>query len=315
MSSRRFAFTVLTPTYNRAHTLERVYRSLVDQTFQDFEWLVVDDGSTDNTRELVAGWQQEARFPIRYVWQENAHKKAAFNRGVAQAQGELLVALDSDDSLDVNALYAMRQVWSGLDAHEQERFVAVTGLCARPDGKVVGDMFPADVFDATVLDMTFKHRVKGEKFGCMRTAVLREFPFPEDNAGFVPESLVWRAIARAGYLTRFVNQVFRVYHDSDDSLSSQGKAGAQHALGLWLLAHDTINNCLPWFRYHPREFLLSAARYTRFGLHLKQQGFAAPVSRLNGLAPPLLVGLMWPAGVAMYVRDQARMQRRGEPAR
>jgi len=308
MSARPFSFTVLTPTYNRAHTLHRVYRSLVEQTFQDFEWLIVDDGSTDNTQELVSGWQQEARFPIRYVWQENAHKKAAFNRGVAEAQGELLVALDSDDSLDLNALYTMSQIWNGLDTQEQEHFVAITGLCAREDGQIVGDMFPEDVVDATSLDMSFRYHVKGEKFGCMRTAVLLKFPFPEDIAGFVPESLVWRAIARAGYLTRFVNQVFRVYHDSEDSLSSQSKAGARHALGLWLLAKDTINECLPWFRYNPREFLAAAARYTRFGMHLGQRGEAGSLPRLKGLAPRLLVAMMWPVGTALYVRDRARMR-------
>ena len=64
----RHLFTVLTPTYNRAHTLERAYRSLCEQTYQDFEWVVIDDGSTDGTRELVLGWQQEARFPIHYAW-------------------------------------------------------------------------------------------------------------------------------------------------------------------------------------------------------------------------------------------------------
>src|SRR3546814_9920490 len=78
----------------------------------------------------------------------------------------------------------------------------------------------------------------------MRTAVLRRFPFPEEIPGFVPESLVWRAIARAGYKTRFVNQVFRVYYDSEDSLSRQGRDSARHALGLALLARDTVAECL-----------------------------------------------------------------------
>src|SRR3546814_15059871 len=117
--------------------------------------------------------------------------------------------------------------------------------------------------------MTFKYHVKGEKFGCLRPDVLLQFPFPEEVAGFVPESLVWRAIARAGYLTRFVNQVFRVYHDSTDSLSAQGKDSQQHALGLWLLAQDTVVECLPWFRYRPQAFLMAATRYTRFSFHLR----------------------------------------------
>lgn len=86
-------FTILTPTYNRAGTLHRVYESLCQQTFKDFEWVVVDDGSTDNTHASVLAWQARAAFPIRYVWQNNQHKKTAFNRGVREARGELIVGL------------------------------------------------------------------------------------------------------------------------------------------------------------------------------------------------------------------------------
>lgn len=303
----RHLFTVLTPSYNRAHTLERVYRSLCEQTCQDFEWVVVDDGSTDGTRELVQGWQQQAPFPIRYAWQENRHKKAAFNHGVALAQGELVVALDSDDTLLVNALYDMAQIWADIPLQERAGYVGITGLCVRPDGKVVGDMFPKDVFDASALDISFRYHVRGEKFGCLSTAVLRRFPFPDQIDGFVPESLVWRAIARAGYKNRFVNIVFRVYHDSPDSLSVQGKTSQQHALGLWLLAQDTVVKCLPWFRYEPKAFLMAAARYTRFGLHLRASGRTPPAGYgLEGLASYLLVALMWPVGAALYLRDKRR---------
>jgi glycosyltransferase involved in cell wall biosynthesis len=307
MSTLRPLFTVVTPTYNRAHTLGRVYASLCEQTCRDFEWIIVDDGSTDSTRAVVLDWQQEADFPIHYVWQKNQHKKTAFNRGVRKASGELVVALDSDDSLHKDALDSMRSAWYGIPERERDRYVAITGLCARPDGSIVGDRYPEDVIDASALDMTFKYHVSGEKFGCMRTRVLLDFPFPEEIAGFVPESLVWRAIARAGYLTRFVNQVFRVYHDSSDSLSRQGREGQQHALGLWLLAQDTVVECLPWFRYHPRAFLMAAARYTRFYLHLKAARLPTPRGRdLRGTASRLLVYTMWPVGALLYVRDRAR---------
>lgn len=303
----RHLFTVLTPSYNRAHTLERVYHSLCEQTCQDFEWVVVDDGSTDGTRELVQGWQQQASFPIHYAWQENRHKKAAFNHGVALAQGELVVALDSDDTLVVNALYDMAQIWADIPVSERAGYAGITGLCVRPDGKVVGDMFPKDVFDASSLDISFRYHVRGEKFGCLSTAVLRKFPFPDQIEGFVPESLVWRAIARAGYKNRFVNTVFRVYHNSPDSLSVQGKTSQQHALGLWLLAEDTVVKCLPWFRYEPKAFLMAAARYTRFGLHLRASGRKPPAGYgLQGLASYALVGLMWPVGMALYLRDRMR---------
>ncbi|MDN5844223.1 MAG: glycosyltransferase family 2 protein [Alcaligenaceae bacterium] len=312
MSNWRHLFSVVTPTYNRGHTLGRVYDSLREQSFQDFEWVVVDDGSTDDTRTRVEAWQQESSFPIRYIWQTNQHKKTAFNNGVRNARGEWLVALDSDDSLDTNALYNMACAWDDIPPASRSRYVAITGLCARPDGRIVGDMFPNDVLDTSSLDMTFRYHVRGEKFGCLRTDVLRQFPFPEDVPGFVPESLVWRAIARAGYLTRFVNQVFRVYYDSRDSLSRQGRGAesARHAIGLWLLAHDTVDRCLSWFRYQPGSFFMAAARYTRFDLHMRSRGLARPAGRrLTHPAARILVCLMWPVGAALYLRDRLQAGR------
>lgn len=304
----RYQFTVLTPTYNRAHTLQRVYESLCEQSFQDFEWLVVDDGSTDNTKQLVSAWKQEAIFPIHYLWQPNQHKKTAFNHGVSAAQGELIVALDSDDTLEPNALYDMARTWREIPFEERDQYIAVTGLCKAPSGRIVGDMYPYDQFDANPLDLQFKFNVKGEKFGCLSTAVMRLFPFPENIDGFVPESIVWRSIARAGYKTRFVNQVYRVYYDSNDSLSHQGRNQVgQHALGLWLLAYDTVVDCIPWFHYRPKEFFTAAARYTRFSLHMRQQSIERPAGYgLHGLGAKALVYAMAPVGAMLFLRDKLR---------
>src|SRR5690625_6719026 len=148
----RFHSTVVAPTYNRAPTLERVFQSLVEQSYQSFEWVIVDDGSTDETAERVAQWQREATFPISYHWQTNQHKKAAFNLGVQLAQGDLIVVLDSDDALLPNSLYEMIRVWWGLPDDERAAFAGVTGLCQSAEGCVGGDRFRHDRLDATTLD-------------------------------------------------------------------------------------------------------------------------------------------------------------------
>ena len=93
-----YKITVFTPAYNRAHTLEKLYRSLQRQTFHNFEWLIVDDGSTDGTAKLVNNWQAEENpFPVRYVWQENGGKCRAINYGLELAAGELFFTVDADD--------------------------------------------------------------------------------------------------------------------------------------------------------------------------------------------------------------------------
>lgn len=301
-------FTVLTPTYNRAATLHRVYDSLRRQSFDDFEWLVIDDGSTDTTARLVGEWQAQAPFSIRYIWQANQHKKTAFNRGVREADGELLLVVDSDDELPADAMAILDAAWGAIPADARDTFVGVTGLCARPDGRIVGDRYPQDVLDSTAVDMYFHHHVRGEKFGCMRTEVLRAFPFPEDVDGFVPESLVWWAVARAGFRSRFINQVVRIYHDSADSLTHGAVSLSGNAQGLYLLAWNMLQHHLGYFRYRPLEFVKAAARFTRFRLHLAHSGLPTAMGsyRLTHPAGWLLVLLMWPAGYLLYQRDRRR---------
>ncbi|KRC68944.1 GalNAc(5)-diNAcBac-PP-undecaprenol beta-1,3-glucosyltransferase [compost metagenome] len=308
MTDTPIFFTVLTPSYNRAGTLHRVYESLSRQTFRNFEWVVVDDGSTDNTHESVLAWQARADFPIRYVWQNNQHKKTAFNRGVREARGQMIVGLDSDDEMPPDALAIFKNAWDAIPPARRDSYVAVTGLCARPDGTIVGDRYPQDVFDSTAVDVYFRYRIKGEKFGCMRTDILRKYPFPEDVAGFVPESLVWWAVARAGYLSRFINRVVRTYHDTPGGLSQGAVSVSSNAQGLYLLAWDMLQHHLEFFRYRPREFIMAAARYTRFRLHLKHSGVPTAVQayRLTNPLATFLVAAMWPLGYALYRRDRRR---------
>lgn len=308
MSEPRYAFTILTPTYNRVATLHRVHESLKRQTCRDFEWLIVDDGSTDRTHDAVLAWQAKPDFPIRYVWQKNQHKKTAFNRGVREAQGEFVITLDSDDEIPPDSLQILKDAWENIPSDQRDKYVGVTGLCARPDGEIVGDRFPQDVFDASAVDLYFRYRIKGEKFGSLRTEVLRRFPFPEEVAGFVPESLIWWAMARAGYQNRCINQVVRTYHASEDGLSRAPVSIRNNAQGLYLLAWDTLEHHMDWFRYRPKDFLMAAARYTRFRLDLEHSGVPTAVQAYPLTQPVarMLVAVMWPAGYALHRRDRRR---------
>lgn len=164
-------FTVFTPTYNRAHTLPRVYESLRQQSFRDFEWLIIDDGSTDGTRDVVSSFDTTG-FPIRYLHQANAHKKAASNHGVREARGELFLTLDSDDEIFPHTLARLNFYWDSIPAERRDGFSAVTELCVDESGRIVGQKFPADVFDSDSMEIRYKHKVTGEKFCFQRTDVM-----------------------------------------------------------------------------------------------------------------------------------------------
>lgn len=216
----RVRFTVFTPTFNRAHTLIRPYESLCAQQFRDFEWLIVDDGSSDGTRELVAGWIAAGQLTIRYLLQENGGKHRAFNHGVREARGELFVPLDSDDWCTPDALARFDAHWSAIPPARRDAFSGIGCLCRDEAGKIVGEPFPASPLDASLFALLRAKQLVGEKWGCHRTALLKAEPFPEfPGEKFVPEALVWNRLAR-GRLMRFVNEALRIYADSSDGLTA-----------------------------------------------------------------------------------------------
>lgn len=303
-------FTVFTATYQRAHTLHRVLESLEPQTLRDFEWLVVDDGSTDGTEELVARWARDASFPIRYARQANAGKHVAWNHGVREARGELFLSLDSDDRCVAHALARFAHHWSSIPEGERHRFQGVTALCADPAGAVIGTPFPHSPLDATPLDLRYRHAVTGEKWGFQRVDVLREHPFPErEGQRFVNESLVWDRIGRC-YLTRFVNEALRIYDESEDAPRLMTDIGdpARHASTFADTFAEQLNGDLRYLRYAPSTFARTAAGYARSSLHAGD-GPLAQVRRLRPAAWPLWA-LGAPAGAAVYVRDRWRARRR-----
>jgi glycosyltransferase involved in cell wall biosynthesis len=183
-------FTVLTPTYNRAHLLGHLYASLCAQTFRDFEWLIVDDGSTDNTRELVAQWQPE--FPVRYVWKRNGGKHTAVNLGVRLAAGEFILITDSDDRWLPHALERFDYHWKQIpDPH---RFAFVVASCRKEDGRILGRPVPGEYVDVAGLAQAFQF-FDSDRCAICRTDVLRQFMYPEfPGETFILESVVWHRI-------------------------------------------------------------------------------------------------------------------------
>lgn len=305
--SYKYTFTVFTPTFNRAHTLHRVYGSLKAQTFRDFEWLIVDDGSNDNTKVLVEKWQMEASFPIRYTYQENQGKHVAFNRGVQLAQGELFLTLDSDDSCVPEALERFKYHWDNIPINERIKFSAVTALCKDQFDNIVGNKFPMDITDSDYLEISYKYKVKGEKWGFHRTDILKQFPFPIlENIKFIPEGIVWSAIARK-YKTRFVNEMLRIYWSDETGNADQlMKSGpSRHALGHALWHQSILNNEIDWFLFSPLRFFRSAVHYSRFSFHVGI-GLRAQTKQLH-LPARLLWFLCLPFGAIKYMMEKDKV--------
>lgn len=199
--------TIFTPTYNRAYRLTDLYESLKNQSHKDFEWIIVDDGSTDNTKELIAGWITERIMPIRYFYTENGGKHRAINRGVIEAHGELFFIVDSDDYLSEDALEIIIRNYKSIS--NNNNFAGLSGLRAYPNGTKVGGEEDWDVIDCNSIDFRYKYKVKGDMAEVFKTSVLKEFPFPEINGEkFCPEALVWNRISQKHKIRYIYHKIY-----------------------------------------------------------------------------------------------------------
>lgn len=164
--------TVFTPAYNRAHTIGRTYESLCRQTCQDFKWLIVDDGSTDHTRELVESWIQEKKIPIHYIYQENQGMHGAHNTAYRNITTELNTCIDSDDYMPDDAVEKICSFWK---KHGSDRYAGLIGLDQAEDGKIIGTSFPESMKETT-LSGFYQQGGKGDKKLVYRTDVIRKYP-------------------------------------------------------------------------------------------------------------------------------------------
>jgi len=178
----KHVFTIFTPSYNRELTLRRCYDSLVRQTFKNFEWLIVDDGSTDGTESLVQSLISENVIDIKYFKQTNSGKHIAINKGASLADGEFFLILDSDDMLTPDCLETLIKYYDGIADAEKPRFTGVEGSTCSFKRKLIGTAFPAadgkKFFDSNYLEIRLKYKVKGDKHGFVKTDIIKEFPFP-----------------------------------------------------------------------------------------------------------------------------------------
>ena len=197
--------TVFTPTYNRAHLLPRLYESLKAQTYQDFEWIIVDDGSTDNTEAIAQSFfPPSGGMEGGLIHQPNGGKHRAINRGVQEARGELFFIADSDDYLPEDSLAKVSEYYQKIK--EYKTIGGICGLDIAPNGASVSSALPQNEIICTSLDIRLRYHVTGDLKEVFLTSVMREFPFPEfEGERFCPEALVWNRIAQK-YKLLFINQ-------------------------------------------------------------------------------------------------------------
>lgn len=213
--------TIFTPTYNRAYILPKLYESLKRQTIKDFEWIIVDDGSTDNTEQIVEYWvNTEKEFCIVYKKQSNSGKHVAINTGVSMASFEWFFIVDSDDYITDDAIENIEK-WILTDLDEQ--YAGVSGTKCFNNMKNVGQdiKFSSDYVDCKNNERS-RYGLVGDKAEVYRTSILKKYPFPHfPGEKFLSECAVWDRIAIDGYKIRWFNHPLMVIEYLDDGLTSK----------------------------------------------------------------------------------------------
>ena len=284
--------TVCTPTYNRAHTLPRLYESLTRQTSQDFEWLVVDDGSVDSTRELVDGWIAESRIKVRYVYKDNGGKPSAHNLGVRMTAGELFFCVDSDDYLTDNAVEVIKNNSEKLT----EETVGMILYRFFPNGESITKLEDTEVFSFTLKDGYDKHGLVGDTALIFKSEVIGRFEFPSfDGEKFIPEGYIYDRIDKCGNLLVVREKIYVCEYLGDGYTANMKRVLYKNPNGYFAY----IENRLRIDRGIKHKFL-DSVRYMAMAIaHNKPR-------KIRGAVYPLISLAAYVPGRMLYRRDYKR---------
>ncbi len=213
--------SIFIPTYNRAHLIGRALQSIINQDYSNVEIIIVDDGSQDNTYDLISEYKKTFLHQLFYIYKNNGGKHSAFNTALPRLNGEFTIILDSDDKLAPNAILKLIEHWYKIPENIRHMYCGVEGLCAFMESKeVAGNYFPSYVFDSDYISIKNHYNIRGDKKNMIKTSILKQYPYPEfPGETHIRPSLLWKRIAHK-YRTRFINEIVQYIEYQSDGLSS-----------------------------------------------------------------------------------------------
>lgn len=282
--------TIFTPTYNRGYLIENLYQSLVAQTCQDFEWLVIDDGSTDDTEELIVRLAEEAPFPVRYLKVPNGGKQRAHDLAVQMTDAELFFCVDSDDALVPTAVADVLDCWA--PHRDDPRYAGVIAMRGSEPDVPLGTAFPSGLAETTMWDIYYKHHHRGDTALVYRTDVLKRYPFdvrPDEK--FVAETLVYFRIDQS-YVLAVLDKVIWITKYLPDGYSQNvRKFTRENPRGYMQLKREMVDYAKgdPLLRLQSASLFLVGAHFA--GVE-KEAAADLPTLPLRLLAPPVAAVLV-----------------------
>jgi glycosyltransferase involved in cell wall biosynthesis len=258
--------TIFTPTYNRAHLLQNLYGSLLKQTNKNFHWLIYDDGSSDNTEEVVQSFIKEDIINIKYIKAENRGKHVAINNGVEAADGELFFIVDSDDIITDDAIEYITKYWNTIPETDKHLFAGLGALKSVIGNEQLTKKLNKEYIDATYIDFAFKFNHNEDKADIFRTEILKKYKFPVfENENFMTEAVVWFKMANDGYKMRWFNHIIYLFEYRDDGLTQNSFRVRLKNLNGTCHAYNLLSS----YKLPIKNLIRYKANYFRFGFHKK----------------------------------------------
>jgi glycosyltransferase involved in cell wall biosynthesis len=286
--------TIFTPTYNRSYLLRRLYDSILAQTSKDFEWLIVDDGSTDGTEDLINSFIGDGKVNIRYLKQANDGKHRAINFGAREAGGELFFIVDSDDQITPDAVEWLESEFDKISG--DSKFAGLSGIDITPSGEKAGGGDDFGTIDADNIDIRLKYHVKGDLSEVFRTDIMREFPFPDfEGEKFCPEDLVWNRIT-ANHIIHYCYKPIYICEYMPDGLTAKiMKVRRDSPLASMTYYSELYYKHIPF-----AQRLKAAINFWRFTP--RRYMCKAKEMKMNGVQS----WLMFPMGALMRINDSRK---------
>lgn len=292
--------TIFTPTFNRKHLLPRLYESLKSQTNTNFIWLIIDDGSTDGTEDLIKQYTKENSLQIKYYWKENQGMHSAHNWAYEKIETRWNICIDSDDMMPENAVEGILQ---DIETVENDKdYYAVVGLDANQKGEIIGTAFPENLKKAKFSELYLKYQVRGDKKLVYRTEVMKKLPeYPiYEGEKLVPldyKSLLADQIA----YVKPVNEIWCLVEYQEDG---------------------STKNMLKQYRRNPRGFAFSRISRINLGLTFKERFknaihlvssslFSKDWGSLFKTKKNLLVVAAIPAGILLHFYIRLKTEKNG----
>lgn len=290
--------TIFTPTYNRAYSISKLYDSLLKQTDKNFEWVIVDDGSTDNTKDLVYEWIKNGRIKIQYFKQKNGGKHRAINRGLELSKGELFFIVDSDDWLSENAIERIYSHYEQIKG--DELFAGICGLRVYSNGQRIGGEQEFGILDCNALDFRYKYNIKGDMSEVFITDILRQYKFPEiEGETFCPESLVWNRIAQKYNMRYFYEKIYYCEYLPDGLSAKNMKIRANSPIATCTYYAELSKNRIPLY-----QKIKAIINYWRFSFWIDSKWSKKQIISKVGF----LALLLYPIGYIFFKNDRKVLQ-------